>query len=180
MSPWLESSDALSRRSWNVAKINDVFNLKQAASKVGISEGLLILWIATGKVKPSVELSATSKGLTGNAKQAFESYAGGPSEQALGWNRFVLTDEDVERLCEMVERTAVKKSQTESAHVPGSHYSVQELAALWGLGVDKIRELFANEAGVIKIQKPAKKGKQSYTTLRIPEAVAARVQKRMS
>ena len=52
MSPWLESSDALFRHSWSVTKVNDVFNLKQAAAKVGISEGVLILWIATGKVKP--------------------------------------------------------------------------------------------------------------------------------
>jgi hypothetical protein len=157
-----------------------MFNIKQAAVKVGISEGLLILWIATGRFKPSIELSATSKGLTGNAKQAFESHTGGPDEQALGWNRFALTDEDVARLGTIVERTAEKKGKTESAHVKGTHYSVQELAALWCLGVDKIRELFENEPDVIKLKNPPKKGKRAYVTLRIPEQVAARVQRRNS
>ena len=157
-----------------------MFNLKQAAAKVGISEGLLILWIATGKVKPSVELSATSKGLTGNARRAFESFAGGPDEQVFGWNRFALTEEDVARLGTMVEQTADKKTKAESAHVKGSHYSVQELAALWGLGVDKIRELFESEPDVIKLRNPPKKGKRTYVTLRIPESAAARVQRRNS
>jgi|ERR1700735_739995 hypothetical protein len=157
-----------------------MFNLKQAASKVGISEGLLILWIATGKVRPSVELSATGKGLNGNARKAFESFAGGPDEPGLGWNRFALTEEDVAQLGTMVEQTADKKTKAESAHVKGAHYSVQELAALWCLGVDKIRELFENEPDVIKLKNPPKKGKRAYVTLRIPESVAARVQRRNS
>ena len=157
-----------------------MFNLAQSAAKVGISEGLLILWIATGKFKPSVEVADTSAGFAGVAKQAWESYAGGPTEHALGWNRFSLTDADIDRLRGMVERTAERTTKTASAHVAGAHYTVQELAALWGLGVDKIRELFADEAGVVKIQNPAKKGKRAYTTLRIPEAVAQRVQRRMS
>lgn len=62
----------------------------------------------------------------------------------------------------------------------GSHFTVQELAALWGLGVDKIRELFENEPDLIKLKNPPKKGQRAYVTLRIPEAVAARVQRRNS
>lgn len=65
-------------------------------------------------------------------------------------------------------------------HVKGSHFTVQELAALWGLGVDKIRELFENEPDLIKLKNPPKKGQRAYVTLRIPEAVAARVQRRNS
>ena len=34
-----------------------MLNLKQAAGKVGISEGLLILWVSTGKFTPSIESS---------------------------------------------------------------------------------------------------------------------------
>jgi hypothetical protein len=84
------------------------------------------------------------------------------------------------RLRNMVEETADKKAKAESSHVAGSHYSVQELAKLWGLGVDKIRELFEDEPGVIKLQNPATRKKRAYTTLRIPETVAARVQSRLS
>ena len=156
-----------------------MFNIKQAAAKVGISEGLLILWVSTGRFKPSVEMSLKSTDFTGVAKRALEVYLG-PGEQAVGWNRFLLTDEDVGRLAETVEQTAERKAKTESTHVKGSHFTVRELAALWGLGVDKIRELFENEPDVIKLKNPPKKGKRAYVTLRIPEAVAARVQRRNS
>lgn len=156
-----------------------MFGLKQAAAKVGISEGLLILWIATGKFKPSIELSTRNHGLTGVAKQALEAYAG-PDGEAFGWSRFQLTVEDLDRLRSLVEQTAEKKRNAETAHVKGAHFTVQELATLWGLGADKIRELFEDEPDVIKIQSPPKKGKRRYTTLRIPEAVAVRVQRRNS
>lgn len=156
-----------------------MYTIKQAAAKVGLSEGLLILWVATGKFRPSVELSTPNDGLTGTAKRALEAFAGSDGE-AFGWNRFQLTDEDVQKLGSMVEQTSQRKAKAESAHVRGSHYSVRELATLWGLGVDKIRELFENEPDVIKIQRPPKKGKRRYTTLRIPETVAARVQRRNS
>jgi hypothetical protein len=145
---------------------------------VGISEGLLILWVATGRFKPSEEAQDTSAGLTGAAKLAWESYAGGPGEHAVGWNRFTLTGADLERLRKMVEETAQRAIKTGKTHVAGTHYSVQELSVLWGLGVDKIRELFENEPDVIKLQGAPKKGKRAYVTLRIPEKVAERVQRR--
>ena len=103
-----------------------------------------------------------------------------PDGEVFGWSRFTLTVGVVERLREMVEATATKKAKVESAHTKGSHYSVQELSQTWGIGVDKIRELFQDEPGVIKIQKPAKKGRRAYVTLRIPENVAERVQRRLS
>ena len=68
------------------------------------------------------------------AKLAWESYAGGPNEHALSWNRFALTDADVERLRGMVEETAERSAKAESAHEKGSHYSVNELSALLGSG----------------------------------------------
>jgi hypothetical protein len=154
-----------------------MFNTKQAAQKVGITEGLLILWISTARFKPSAEASIKSTDFTGVARKALESYAG-TGEEAFGLNRYSFTDEDIERLRLLVEETADKKAKAESAHVKGSHYTVKELAALWGFGVDKIRELFEGEPGVIKLQNPAKKGKRAYVTLRIPEKVAARVERR--
>jgi hypothetical protein len=155
-------------------------SVKQAAAKVGISEGLLVLWISTGKFKPSVEASDTSAGLTGVAKLAWESYAGGPDEHALGWNRFALTDTDVDRLRVMVEATAERAIKTGSTHVAGTHYTVRELSVLWGLSVDTVRALFEDEPGVIKLKNPAKKGKRTYTSLRIPETVADKVSRRLA
>ena len=158
-----------------------MFNVKQAAQQVGINEGLLILWLSTGRFKPSgvTSLKSTDFPKDGIAARALESYAG-VGEQALGWNRFYFTDDDVDRLRLLVEQTAVKKTKAEARHVKGTHYTVQELAASWGLGTDKIRELFENEPGVIKLRNPPKKGKRAYTTLRIPESVAARVERRNS
>jgi len=141
-----------------------VFGLKQAAAMSGISDGLLILWIQTGRIKPSQENSFSLPGST---------------EPALGWDRYLFNDEDIAKLRSMVEQTTVKKSK-QPAHVKGAHYTVQELAVEWGLGVDKIRELFEKEPGVIKLAGPASKGKRAYVTLRIPEKVAERVQRRNS
>jgi hypothetical protein len=86
--------------------------------------------------------------------------------------------EDVERLREMVEATAKQRTKMASTHQPGGLYSMQEIAALWAIGVDKARELFKNEPDVVKLQTPAKKGKRGYTTLRVPEKVEERLRMR--
>lgn len=156
-----------------------MFTIKQAAERVGLSEGLLILWISTGRFKPSIDMStrSASRNLTGLAKKAFATFA---PDGEVGWHRFQCSAEDVERLASMVERTAKQRVKIESAHIVGENYKVKELASLWGLSTDKIRELFEDEPGVLKVHSPAKRGKRPYTSLRIPEAVAARVQRRMS
>lgn len=96
---------------------------------------------------------------------------------------WIFTDADIARLRKLVEQTAEKKSTTTKAgntHVKGTDWKPQELAIEWGLGIDKIRELFATEPDVKKIQSPPKKGKRQYVTLRIPEKVAERVQRKLS
>lgn len=60
------------------------------------------------------------------------------------------------------------------------HYSVQQAAKMWGLGVDIIRRIFENEPGVIKIVSPERLHKRRYTTLRIPESVLRRVHRRLT
>lgn len=155
------------------------FNLRQAAAQAGISEGLLHLWVGVGKITPSIDMSVTPDVADAVqdsvGRKALKSFLGDESS-----TRWIFTSDDVERLRKLVEQTAEKKAKTESAHVKGQHFSVQELAHLWGLGVDKIRELFKDEPGVIKIQRPLKRGRRVYTTLRIPENVAERVQRRLS
>ena len=65
---------------------------------------------------------------------------------------------------------------------PQGDYTVAQLAAEWGFSTDKIRELFRNEPGVLKLKddNAAKKRKRSYVTLRIPPEVAQRVKRRLS
>jgi len=61
------------------------------------------------------------------------------------------------------------------------HYSPAEIAELWSLSVDSIRKIFESEPGVLVLgnQRP-RRGKRSYTTLRIPAHVLERVHRRMS
>ena len=59
------------------------------------------------------------------------------------------------------------------------HYSPKEISELWGLSVDTVRTLFEREPGVLVIGNPSpRRGKRSYTTLRIPQHVAERVYRR--
>ena len=60
------------------------------------------------------------------------------------------------------------------------HYSVQQVARMWGLGVDVIRRIFEYEEGVLKIISPERLHKRRYTTLRIPESILRRVHSRLS
>jgi len=60
------------------------------------------------------------------------------------------------------------------------HYAVAEIAELWNLSVDKVRELFADEPGVLVIGRQRPFRRRPYLTLRIPQSVAQRVHARLS
>jgi len=132
------------------------FSLKQSAKLAGIGEALLILWIETEQFKPSIELQGV--------------------ENLLGWNRYILTDDDVKRLRKTVEGNA----KTAVEHAKGTNWKVAELAAAWGLSTDTIRDLFKKEEGIVRIERPGTRKKRAYTTYTIPEAVADRVKRRMT
>jgi hypothetical protein len=59
------------------------------------------------------------------------------------------------------------------------HYSPRELSELWGFAQCVIRELFADEPGVIRLGAPSRRvGRtltRSYYSLRIPASVVQRV-----
>ena len=59
------------------------------------------------------------------------------------------------------------------------HYAPSDVAELWQFSVEKIRQLFQNEPGVVVVQAPVKKGKRPYKTIRIPQSVLERVHKRL-
>jgi hypothetical protein len=56
------------------------------------------------------------------------------------------------------------------------HYRISELAKLWGISRETVRQLFMNEPGVIKIKLGRKK---KNTVLSIPQSVAERVHTRL-
>ena len=58
------------------------------------------------------------------------------------------------------------------------HFRVKELAELWGFCDNTIISMFANEPGVLRLERVGTKRK--YMTLSIPETVARRVHDRLS
>jgi hypothetical protein len=60
------------------------------------------------------------------------------------------------------------------------HFTPQELAELWSVSVQTIREIFQREEGVLKIGRDGTRNRRRYKTLRIPESVAERVHTRLS
>ena len=68
--------------------------------------------------------------------------------------------------------------------VTEQHFLPIELAKLWGLSPSKIRRMFEDEPGVLRIGEPSRKVgralKRSCYTMRIPESVAQRVHARLT
>ena len=71
-------------------------------------------------------------------------------------------------------------SQIETSVHIERHYAVAEIAELWNLSADKVRELFENEPGVLVIGERSPRHKRRYVTLRIPQKVLERVHRRLS
>jgi len=60
------------------------------------------------------------------------------------------------------------------------HYTVEEIAQMWKLSKDSVRRLFKDESGVLVLSPQNRKGKRSYSTVRIPSSVLERVHKKLS
>jgi hypothetical protein len=61
------------------------------------------------------------------------------------------------------------------------HYSVAQVAELWGWSETKVREVFRDEPGVLQSQlRTLRPRKRQNITLRIPESVLFRVHERMT
>jgi hypothetical protein len=60
------------------------------------------------------------------------------------------------------------------------HYTVGQLAAMWGFGRTTVRRWVENEPGVLRQgeSRPRRGRKNAYVSLRIPESVAMRVYRR--
>ena len=59
------------------------------------------------------------------------------------------------------------------------HYSIPEIAQKWGFGVDKTRELFKDEPGVLMAGNPERRFCRAYYSMRVPERVMRRVHARL-
>jgi hypothetical protein len=59
------------------------------------------------------------------------------------------------------------------------HYSPDWIAERWDLGIDKTRELFKDEPGVIHIGHGESRFRRGYFSMKIPESVIHRVHARL-
>ena len=67
---------------------------------------------------------------------------------------------------------------TELIALTERHYSIKELAQMWGLSTVAIRRMFRNEPGVVRFGAERRGHKRDYVTLRIPANVVERVYRR--
>jgi len=74
---------------------------------------------------------------------------------------------------------AVELQLETSVHIE-RHYAVTEIAEMWNLSPDKVREMFEDEPGVLVIGDRSPRRKRRYVTLRIPHSVLQRVHRRLS
>ena len=121
-----------------------MFSIKQAAEQVGISETLLMTWIESKRVKPSVELS-TAKSDVFDKYPSLKHYA--VEGELWGWSRYAFSDEDVKKL----RRTAKRFKEWKDGTREVESYTTADLAEEWNLSTDTIRKLFEAEPGVLKI-----------------------------
>jgi hypothetical protein len=68
----------------------------------------------------------------------------------------------------------------ESCIMAEKHYTPTELAEMWGVSPQTVRDLFKDEEGVLKIGSDGTKTRRAYKTLRIPHSIAERVHTRLS
>jgi len=60
------------------------------------------------------------------------------------------------------------------------HFSVKQVAELWGLSSEAIRRIFRGEPDVVEIRRNRSGTKRYYGTLRIPESAVERVHRKSS
>jgi hypothetical protein len=71
-------------------------------------------------------------------------------------------------------------AQQENVVPAERHYAVIEVAELWNLSPDKVRDIFEHEPGVLVIGDRNPRHKRRYLTLRIPQTVLQRVHNRLA
>ena len=69
---------------------------------------------------------------------------------------------------------AVPSQIETSVHIE-RHYAVTEIAEMWNLSRDKVRELFENEPGVLVIRERSPRRMRRYVTPRVPQTALQRV-----
>jgi len=91
----------------------------------------------------------------------------------------ITADQTTRRMRNAVPNVEARSADENLPTAVKAHYSVIELAALWGWSRSTITRQFANEPGVLRLDNSGT-GKRKYVSLSIPASVADRVQARIS
>ena len=83
-------------------------------------------------------------------------------------------------MSELKAKPMASLSQVQISAPVERHYAVAEIAEMWNLSTDKVRDLFENEPGVVVLGERNPRHKRRYLTLRIPHSVVERVHARLS
>ena len=155
-----------------------MFDLHQAAKRVGIHPDLLAHWVKIGLVTPTIQVNL---GVPVGARVSSPEH----------WKFDTDAIADIRHQVRLAAKPANGGSRTDSrARVNGARttantttsaefYSVADVAAMWKLSPDTIRRLFADEPGVITLgDGRASRGKRKRTTLRIPKEILERVKRK--
>lgn len=145
-----------------------MYTLKQAASKAGISEELLLLWVSTGRVKPAKSASKVYLPVPNQPHQEREDFS---LPAAYAFN-----DKDLETIRSLAEQPQSKPAR--ATPTAKDIYTVAEVAALLNLSSDTIRRIFIDEPGVISLGDENPRGRRKRVTLRIPKEVVERVKRK--
>ncbi len=94
-----------------------------------------------------------------------------PAEIVRASEKFLNWKPSKPNLPDWLEQSNIMKEQ---------HYAPADLAKMWGVSVQTIRDLFKSEDGVLKIGSDGTRNRRAYKTLRIPHSVAERVHTRLS
>ena len=79
-----------------------------------------------------------------------------------------------------IERSNLTKDGAPVSVATEKHYSPAEIAKMWGVSVDTVRQVFRERTGVLKIGENSTRYKRGYQTLRIPESLMVEVYAELS
>jgi hypothetical protein len=75
----------------------------------------------------------------------------------------------------LIPRTKSRTKAKPTPEVTERFYSVQDIARMWNISTDLVRDLFRDVHGVLKVNRPSTRTKRGYSTIRVPHSVLVRV-----
>ena len=78
-----------------------------------------------------------------------------------------------------LDRAPVPSGSCQEPDALERHYSLHEVARLWGISREYARRLFRGRPGVLHLRKPGVSRRREYITLRIPASVLQQVHKEL-